>query len=214
MTKRNGGALIVGLLVSIAAGIASCSFPAYDITVTGGSGGAASATGSSGSVGGGGASSSGTTGTTSSTGTTSTSTSSSTSSTSASSSSSTGTGAPCVGDGGACDCDDDKSLATTCANGKDCNDHDPLVHPGQTAFFKDKIAGSVNDFDYDCDGIQKYEVAGVLDCTNGTACDTTTLRWKTGVPACGVVGQIGKCVIPGLLQCAEAIQGMVTQRCH
>lgn len=206
MTKQNVGAMLVGLLVSIGASVASCSFPTYNITVTTGSGGGSSsgsgnggggagATASSGSAGGGGASSTSTTSSTS-------------------TSSSTGTGVPCVSDGGPCDCDDDKALAKTCGGGTDCNDHDTLVHPGQATFFKSKIVGSANDFDYDCNGMEKYELEGVLDCTNGLACDTTTLKWKTKVPGCGETGQIGKCLIPSALACAESLQGMQVQGCH
>lgn len=208
MMKRNARAMIGGGVVAVVAAIASCSFPPYDITVTGGSGGASA---SSGSVGGGGA---GATTTGSSGGGASSTTSTTTASSASGSSSSSGTGLPCESDGGPCDCDNDKSLALSCGTGTDCNDENALVHPKQAMFFKDKIAGSVNDYDYDCDGVQKYEVEGVLDCTNPAACDTMTQRWKTKVPACGEVGQIGTCLIPALLQCAEKLQGMQAQRCH
>lgn len=213
MMKRSSSVILAGYVISVGAVIASCSFPTYNITVSGGTGGASTSSSSVGSVGGGGASgtassSSGGVGgapsTTSSTGASSTS----------GSSSSTGSGLPCVSDGGPCDCDNDKALALSCGTGIDCNDDNPLVHPKQAMFFKDKIAGSVNDYDYDCDGVQKYEVEGVLDCTNPAACDTMTQRWKTKVPACGEVGQIGTCLIPALLQCAEKLQGMQAQRCH
>ncbi|MFS8067192.1 MAG: hypothetical protein ACMG6S_12545 [Byssovorax sp.] len=187
MTKRAVGGMLMGLLVSVTAAIASCSFPTYDIVVTGtaGSAGGASATSSSGS-GGGGASSTGTT-----------------------SSGSSGTG--CVG--GDCDCDGDKVLAISCGTGTDCNDNDPLVFKGQTKFFQDKIAGSINDYDYDCSGKEEYEIKTALACGTGAICDTTTVGWKTSVPPCGVSAQFGTCKA-GVLTCMESLQGSQPQKCH
>jgi hypothetical protein len=210
MTKRNVGGVLLGLSVSVTAAIASCSFPTYDIVVTGtaGSTGGASATSSSGSVGGGGNGGASSTGTTSS--------ASSTSSTSTSSASSTGTGVPCVSDGGPCDCDNDKALAKSCAMGTDCNDNDPLVYPGQMTFFKTKIVGSTDDFDYDCDDAQTYEIKDVLVCNNSLNCDQVNLRWKGSVPACGVFGQLGKCKLTKDLipACIDDLQNMQKQGCR
>ena len=52
MMTRNGSAKIGGCVVAVVAAIASCSFPTYDITVTGGSTAASGSSGSSGSAGG------------------------------------------------------------------------------------------------------------------------------------------------------------------
>lgn len=210
MTKRNVGGMLLGLIVSVTAAIASCSFPSYEIIVTGtaGSTGGASATSSSGSAGGGGEGSASTTGSTSS------GAGGSGGSASTSSASSTGTGVVCMGDGGACDCDDDKSIAATCEMGTDCNDNNPLVHPGQKTFFKDKIAGTTSDYDYDCNGKEDYEITFVIDCSNGLNCNTTAVGWKGAVPACGQSGQFGTCKVTGLAACGESIQGTQVQRCH
>ena len=200
MTKRNGSATLVGTLAASVVVAASCSFPSYNITLSG-SGGEGSATSSS--VSGGGATSSSGSGGSSGSATTSTSASSS-------------SGGACVGADDACDCDDDKVLATSCDGGTDCNDHEPLVHAGQMMFFKDKVPGTVDDYDYDCDGSQMYEIKEVLVCNNVLSCDQTTLRWKTSVPGCGVFGQLGKCklskdIVPA---CIEDLQTMRKQGCR
>ena len=205
MTKRNVGGALLALVVSVTAAIASCSFPSYEIIVTGtaGSTGGASATSSSGTVGGNGGESS----------TVTTSSGTGGSSASTSSASSTGSGVPCVGDGGPCDCDDDKVLATSCGTGGDCNDHDPLVFPGQLKFFKDKIAGSASDYDYDCSGKDEYESSTVINCV-GLNCNTMVMGWSVAAPACGASGKFGTCKVTGLATCAEDIKGMQVQKCH
>jgi len=209
MTKRNVGAKLVGILIASVAAAASCSFPTYNIPLPSGtSSGAGGAGGSSGSAGGGGASS------TTSAGSTSSATSSSAASSSAASSS--GTGVTCIGADVVCDCDDDKVLATSCAPGTDCNDHELLVHTGQTKFFKDRVPGSTNDYDYDCDDAQTFEIKGVLICGNVLNCDQVTLAWKGNVPACGVFGQLGKCKLTKDLvpACIEDLQNMQKQGCR
>ena len=197
MTKRTVGGMLLGLLVSVTAALTSCSFPTYEIIVTGTGG--ASATSSSGG-GNGGASSTGPT----------------SSGSSASTSSSSGSGGACVSDGGPCDCDTDKALATSCGTGTDCNDQDPLVHLGQMTFFKIKIAGSTDDYDYDCDDAQTYEIKAVLVCNNSLNCDQATLRWKDSVPACGAFGQLGKCKLTKDLvpACIDDLQNMQKQGCR
>lgn len=45
----------------------------------------------------------------------------------------------------------------------DCNDNDPLMKPGQTAFFVQ--AGSDNTWDYDCDNANTGDAIYTVDCS-------------------------------------------------
>lgn len=92
--------------------------------------------------------------------------------------------------------------AGTCATGiPDCNDNNAQVFPGQTQYFTVPIAGTTNDFNYDCaddngDGDQNDKMP-TYDClstmnTPANYCQTTPLDssfghqgWQNYVPACG-----------------------------
>jgi hypothetical protein len=60
----------------------------------------------------------------------------------------------------------------------DCDDHDANVHPGQTAYFSTKSAGT-HTFDYDCDGTLEK---GVVE-KPGEACE-----FCVATPTCGATG--------------------------
>jgi len=65
----------------------------------------------------------------------------------------------------------------------DCDDADPNVHPGQTAFFTTVSLGK-HLFDYDCDGTTtketpEYPGAICRFCGPTTACDSTTTTCST-----------------------------------
>lgn len=187
MMKRNGSAIIGGCVVAIVAGIASCSFPTYEITVTGG--GATTTTTTTGSAGGaGGASAMASSG------------SSTTTSTSS---------GMCLTDG-----DGDKYISAKCAGGNDCADGDPLANPkGDFHSFPIQNApSSTLPYDFNCDGKQEYELTTVIDCTI-IPCNTTTMGWLAAAPACGGSGQYGTCKV-GMLSCNPAPQGMQQQKCR
>jgi hypothetical protein len=83
----------------------------------------------------------------------------------------------------------------TTANG-DCNDNNPSVNPGHTAFETTPIAGAPAGaaFDYNCDGAQekKYPNSSPRCVSNGRGgCDILASQggWSGGVsPACGQQG--------------------------
>lgn len=83
-----------------------------------------------------------------------------------------------------------QSVRCTCGHGytyaqgtlSDCDDADPLVHPGQQQWVKRTSVGGANDFD--CDGIveKAYPYGKVCDAW----CDSPI--WVDEEPACGEVG--------------------------
>ena len=185
MMKRNGSAIIGGCVVAIVAGIASCSFPTYEITVTGG-GATTTTTGSAGGAGG----------------------ASAMASSGSSTITSTSSGM-CLTDG-----DGDKYISAKCAGGNDCADGDPLANPkGDFHSFPIQNApSSTLPYDFNCDGKQEYELTTVIDCTI-IPCNTTTMGWLAAAPACGGSGQYGTCKV-GMLSCNPAPQGMQQQKCR
>ena len=191
MMTRNG-AKIGGGVVAIVATIASCSFPTYDITVTGGSDGATTA--ASGSSGSGGASTSsgsggGAGGATASSG-------ASTSSSASSTTTSTSSG-PCTTDE-----DGDGVISWQCAGGKDCADQDKRAHPGAdftpgAAILGLRSPGTL-PYDFNCDFSETKQTL-TLSCT-GAVCPTpvTTQGFAMDV-SCGASGNLGHCA--GTLPC-------------
>jgi hypothetical protein len=116
-----------------------------------------------------------------------------------------------------CDCDGDGHNAATpeCNfDGGDCDDHDPMVHPGQPNnwFTTQSIHGLWN---YNCGPIE-YEYTFQLGCGTGVGCDTTTKGWssKAAIPGCGMSSNYGTCMGLTLLTCSENISGPMTQGCH
>lgn len=87
----------------------------------------------------------------------------------------------------------------------DCNDNNPLVHPGQLYYFDspDSVAG----WDYDCSGSNDLNVGDVQDCqttytnaggingcydTIASGCVQDSMGWSSGpAPACGQTGFFG-----------------------
>lgn len=178
MMKRNVGALVVGCVFASAVGIASCSFPTYNITVTG-SGGATAASASSGSGGGGGASaSSGSAGGGGSGGGTSTTTTSTSS-------------GPCSTDE-----DGDGAISWQCVGGKDCADQDNRAHPWADFTIGAAIKGlrspGTLPYDFNCD-LSETKQTLTLACA-GALCPTpvTTKGFVQDVN-CGASGNLGHC---------------------
>jgi hypothetical protein len=147
-------------------------------------------------------------------GTSSTSTSS-TSTTGTSTSTSGSTASSAGGTGGACcDCDDDGYRSEALCAANDCDDHDPLVHPGQMMYF-DTPSKNVG-FDYDCSGAPEPQYPNAIKCSllNGD-CDAGVGFLNT-VPPCGVAGQWGSCVAGSLpLTCQDqVIESAMISACH
>ena len=73
----------------------------------------------------------------------------------------------------------------------DCDDDDPDVFPGQTAYFA--VPRSSGSFDYDCDGVESVEVDWYVECPETCVGyeDPLQAGWSrpsNGVPACGEWG--------------------------
>ncbi len=126
-------------------------------------------------------------------------TSSSTSSSTTSSTSSTSSGTGTV-DADCCDCDGDGFEAVACG-AKDCDDHDPLVYPGEPVYYAMPASNPAVGFDWDCSGtIERDPTLDVtVTCPSLTlsTCPTTTGYLATVPPACGVAGAWGTCTQQG-----------------
>ncbi|WP_437686193.1 hypothetical protein [Sorangium sp. So ce176] len=105
--------------------------------------------------------------------------------------SSTATGS---GGGGTvdCDADDDGYLSTACEGGNDCNDENPLVHPGQPSTFYETPISPGGSFDYDCSGAEEREFQAV-ECSNILPlCAAKSNVFLVDVP-CGRRASFGNC---------------------
>jgi len=78
----------------------------------------------------------------------------------------------------------------TCTSSNDCNDGNPDVHPGQTAFFMDDDGDG--SFDYNCDGQEEHQspLWSAVDSGSGT-CTLINDGWVDSIPACGQTGTFG-----------------------
>lgn len=189
MTKRTVGGMLLGFLVSVTAAIASCSFPSYEIIVTGTSGSAGGATASASSGGGGGgnggASSTVTTG--SGTG----GSGGSSASTSSASSSSTGDF-----DAGACPIDEDNDgfVSWQCPGGKDCADQDSRANPNAGFIAGLPIKGlkqpATLPYDFNCMAGEEKQTL-TLNCT-GVCLAPSAPGFQKDVE-CGAAGALGHC---------------------
>jgi hypothetical protein len=123
-----------------------------------------------------------------------------------------------------CDCDGDTYLSQEgdCA-GDDCDDADPLVHPGQTKYFGVRAQNEAIGFDYDCsNGVERDPAQGgdtVLNCgLLGLAnCATVAQAFEDTLPACGKPGAWGGCAkVPPLnATCgAQVLDDSAIARCH
>lgn len=94
----------------------------------------------------------------------------------------------------------------------DCDDAEPLAHPGQTAWFTTPHGTS---YDYDCNGRSEYQY---LYSTTVPACTYDILRGCSGAayyasrPACGRANQLGTC--GGLGRTCPRSVSDVTVACH
>ncbi|HSC86798.1 MAG TPA: hypothetical protein VLC09_05985 [Polyangiaceae bacterium] len=121
-----------------------------------------------------------------------------------------------------CDCDNDHVLAGGACGGDDCDDHDPLVFPGQTAFFSERARHDFIGFDYDCskkldrDPAQNGEET--IDCGPlGLAnCAALPQAFAAPLPVCGAKGKWSACAkVPPIDACAAYVaDDSVIARCH
>ncbi|WP_437619173.1 hypothetical protein [Sorangium sp. So ce1151] len=111
------------------------------------------------------------------------------SSTASSSASGSGGGGPVD-----CDADDDGYRSKACEGGNDCNDDNPLVHPGQPSTFYGTPIALGGGFDYDCSGAEEKEFQAV-NCSNLLPlCGAASNVFQTDVP-CGSRTSFGSCSV-------------------
>jgi hypothetical protein len=198
MIKRSVGAMVVGSVVTVGAAIASCSFPTYNITVTGSGG--ASASVSSGAVGSGGHGGSGGASTTASSGSVGGAGGASASSGSAGGNggaggASSGTTTAASSSTGTCSTDEDGDGAVSWeCGGPDCADQDNRAHPGADftpgAAIKGPLQPGILPYDFNCDF---SETKKTLKITCPGVCLTPVMSgFQNDVP-CGASGIIGHC---------------------
>ena len=70
----------------------------------------------------------------------------------------------------------------------DCDDEDPDVYPGQTAYFE--VARADGTFDYDCDGLETLQHDALTTCDPPICGDEPGWfrGYGPGIPACGQEG--------------------------
>ncbi|XYH94202.1 hypothetical protein ACMHYB_41150 [Sorangium sp. So ce1128] len=109
------------------------------------------------------------------------------SSSASSSSSGSGGGGPVD-----CDADDDGYRSKACEGGNDCNDDNPMVHPGQPSMFYGTPIAPGGGFDYDCSGEEEREFQAV-NCSNILPlCGAASNVFQADVP-CGSRTSFGSC---------------------
>jgi hypothetical protein len=110
---------------------------------------------------------------------------------------------------GACCTDVDKDGHTSC-NG-DCDDNNPKVFPGQTAW--QTVATSSGSFDYNCDKTEEPQYPGPAACQMATG-SCVGAGWQgSAVPACGKTGQLVTCKKQGN-KCIPEPPSQGTQGCR
>jgi hypothetical protein len=120
-----------------------------------------------------------------------------------------------AGSPASCDADHDEHLAEGQCGGGDCDDNDANVSPAQSDYF-DEPQPRV-DFDYDCSGAPEREQTEPIVCMGLALVDCPTD--KTGflgtLPACGEIGNWGKCVQGSALEpCIEDVVTTPRMRCR
>jgi len=112
-----------------------------------------------------------------------------------------------------CDCDGDGAQARSCG-GKDCDDANPSIRPGEPTYF-DTAAKTVG-FDYDCSSTLDRDPsqAKSVDCSifSLAACDTSVQGFLGAIPECGNSASWGTCK-RGTLTCDPDPRGNQTMRC-
>jgi hypothetical protein len=131
---------------------------------------------------------------------------------------SSGSSGPTTGTGGACcDCDGDHFHAegTTCG-GNDCDDHDPLVYPGEPTYYPTRAKNPAIGFDYDCSGQPDPDPAlnQTVNCgLIGLPCAANEGYLQQTPPACGMPGPWGKCMQQNLSCVNDVIDAARVMTC-
>jgi hypothetical protein len=116
-----------------------------------------------------------------------------------------------------CDCDNDSFVRSgpNCdagGRGFDCDDLDPLIHPGQTFVDEPWTSKHVPAGDWDCNGIvTKLYNYGFMCSGINPSCSPTVAF--TGDPACGQLAEYDKCV-PSGINCAPMKIDLRRQACR
>ncbi|XXY14101.1 hypothetical protein WME88_38255 [Sorangium sp. So ce216] len=109
-----------------------------------------------------------------------------------------------------CDADDDGYRSKACEGGTDCNDDNPLVHPGQPSTFYGTPITTEGGFDYDCSGAEEREFPAV-NCSNLLPlCGAASNVFQTDVP-CGRRASFGSC---GLTCQFDVLYDEYLRKCH
>ncbi|WP_044986390.1 hypothetical protein [Sorangium cellulosum] len=108
-----------------------------------------------------------------------------------------------------CDADDDGYRSKACEGGNDCNDDNPLVHPGQPSTFYDTPISPGGGFDYDCSGAEEREFRSI-NCSGLLTCAVASNVFLADVP-CGQRGPFGSC---GLTCQSDIVFPNYLRACH
>lgn len=100
-------------------------------------------------------------------------------------------------------------------SGNDCDDNDPLVHPGQTSYFT-QPAKNTQKFDYNCDNLAERRWPNEEDCAYDPKTGGCTGEgWVGIVPQCGVTGFFSQCkLMQPTTICDRAIPSPTVQPCR
>ena len=109
---------------------------------------------------------------------------------------------------GSCCVDSDADGHSNCAG--DCNNTNPDVHPGQTAYFAMPAGTS---FDYNCDGKAEQQY-GLVSCQMDAALNCIGSGWEGTVPACGASGNVLDCKKTGSTCIPTSQPYVFTQACR
>jgi hypothetical protein len=110
-----------------------------------------------------------------------------------------GTGGSC------CDCDGDSYHSKALCGADDCDDHDPLVHPGQTTYFATPSQNPNVGWDYDCDGKLDQEFPNPINCALLAGNCDAGVGFFGSVPPCGQTGAWGNCVNSSAVTCKQNV---------
>lgn len=100
-------------------------------------------------------------------------------------------------------------------SGKDCDDDDPLVHPGQTSYFT-KPAKNTQKYDYNCNNLGEPQFPNEESCAYDPKTGGCTGEgWVGIVPQCGKTGFFVTCkLIPPTTICDRTIPAPTVQPCR
>ncbi|HTN84426.1 MAG TPA: hypothetical protein VL242_12090 [Sorangium sp.] len=91
-----------------------------------------------------------------------------------------------------CDADDDGYRSKACEGGNDCNDDNPLVHPGQASTFYGTPISPGGGFDYNCSGAEEREFPAVTCSNILPLCSAASNVFQADVD-CGSRTSFGSC---------------------